>query len=121
MIAGDIHHAYLAEVAFRRDAAVKSAVWQAVCSPYRNPLDRHERWIARCGCSRAARPIGRALARAARVPDAGARWRLVQPPTFDNQVATLRLDGPEAELRIERTSPREDDPPLQTSLERRLA
>jgi len=121
MIAGDIHHAYLAEVAFRRDAEVKSAVWQAVCSPYRNPLDDRERRIARFGCSRAAEPIGRALAASAGVPAPDLRWRLVQPPTFDNQIATLRLDGSRAELRIERTSAREDDPPLQTSLERRLA
>jgi hypothetical protein len=121
MIAGDIHHAYLAEVAFRREAEVKSPVWQAVCSPYRNPLNDHERRIARFGCSRAAEPIGRALAASAGVPKPDLRWRLVQPPTFDNQIATLRLDGSRAELRIERTSAREDDPPLQTSLERRLA
>ncbi len=121
MIAGDIHHAYLAEVAFRREAGVRTPVWQAVCSPYRNPLDEHERRIARFGCSRAAEPIGRALAAAAGVPAPDLRWRLVQPPTFDNQIATLWLDGPRAELRIERTSPSEDDPSLQTSLERRLA
>jgi len=121
MVAGDIHHAYLAEVAFRRDAEVRSAVWQAVCSPYRNPLDDRERRIARFGCSRAARPIGRALAASAGVPPPDLRWRLVQPPSFDNQIATLILDGPRAEVRIERTSAHEDDPPLQTSLERRLA
>ncbi len=119
MLAGDIHHAYLAEVAFRRDSGVKSSVFQAVCSPYRNPLDSTERRIASFGCSRAAQPIGRALARSARVPDPPVRWRLVETPTFDNQVATLRLDGSRASIAIERTKPAED-PRLETSLQRRL-
>jgi hypothetical protein len=48
------------------------------------------------------------------------RWRLVQPPTFENQIATLTLDGRAASLRLERVWPGED-PELETSLERRLA
>ena len=43
-LGGDIHHAYVAEVAFHRDRGVRSPVWQAVCSPYRNPLDGRERF-----------------------------------------------------------------------------
>ena len=38
-LSGDVHHAYLFEVAFPRGSGARSAVWQAVCSPYRNPLD----------------------------------------------------------------------------------
>ena len=34
---GDVHHAYLAEVAFRKSDGVKSAVYQAVCSPFPEP------------------------------------------------------------------------------------
>jgi hypothetical protein len=48
----------------------------------------------------------------------------VEPPTFDNQIATLRLDGRSAELRIERTCADEDAPGgavLEPTLERRLA
>ena len=64
----------------------------------------------------------RVLARSARVPDPEIRWRLVQPPTFDNQFATLELDGRSALLRIERTV-REDPEArrIETSLERRLS
>jgi hypothetical protein len=120
MLAGDIHHAYLAEVGFRKSAGVKTPVWQAVCSPYRNPLDGKERRVARFGCSAVAEPIGRALARSAGVADPDVRWRLVQPPTFDNQIATLSIDGPQAGLRIERTRPAER-PELEMTLERRLA
>jgi hypothetical protein len=123
-LGGDIHHAYLAEVAFPRSAGVKSPVWQAVCSPYRNPLDGKERRVARLGGSRAAQAVARLLRRSARVPDADLRWRLVQPPTFDNQIGTLLLDGRSAEIRIERTCREEAAPGgavLETSLERRLA
>ena len=56
-IGGDVHHAYLAEVEFPPEAGVRSAVYQAVCSPFRNALDRHERAIVRS----AARPWTRAL------------------------------------------------------------
>ena len=39
VLSGDVHHAYLFEVAFRRGSGVQPHVWQAVCSPYRNPLE----------------------------------------------------------------------------------
>ena len=122
-LSGDVHHAYLAEVAFRRGAGVKSAVWQAVCSPFRNPLERQERGVVRAGCSRAAAVVGRALARSAEVPDPDIRWRLVDgSPFFDNQMGTLTIDGRRLDLRIEKTVPAEEGAPrLETSLERRLA
>ena len=119
-LGGDIHHAYLAEVAFRRDRKVRSNVWQAVCSPYRNPLVGHERKVARLGGTRGAAIVGRALARSAGVPDAGVRWRLVEPPTFDNQIGTLRFNGRRADLRLEKALPG-PSPALETTLERRLA
>ncbi|MCE3266950.1 MAG: hypothetical protein K0S15_1659 [Solirubrobacterales bacterium] len=119
-LGGDIHHAYLAEIAYRRDREVSSPVWQAVCSPYRNPLDSREKRIARLGSTKGAEAVGKMLAKSAGVPDTDVRWRLVQPPTFENQVATLTVDGREAWLRLERVWPGED-PELETSLERRLA
>ncbi|HET8975705.1 MAG TPA: alkaline phosphatase D family protein [Solirubrobacterales bacterium] len=120
MLGGDIHHAYLAEVAFRRSEGVRSPVWQAVCSPYRNPLDGRERSVARFGSTRTAELIGKAFARSAGVPGADVRWRLVEPPTFDNQIGTLSFEGRRASLRLERATPG-DEPSLETSLERRLA
>jgi hypothetical protein len=122
-LGGDVHHAYLAEVGFRRDAGVESAVYQAVCSPFRNPLDRHERVTVRAGGSPLIEGITHLLARTARVPDPEVRWRLVQEPTFDNQFATLELAGRQALLKIERTVPdhESDGHTIETSLERRLA
>ncbi len=38
-LSGDVHHAYLFEVGYPSGTGMKSGVWQAVCSPYRNPLE----------------------------------------------------------------------------------
>src|SRR5918994_71020 len=65
VLSGDVHHAYVADGAFRRDARVTSHVFQAVCSPFRNALDSHERLGVRIGMSRPGGTIARGLARAA--------------------------------------------------------
>jgi len=122
MAAGDVHHAYLAEVGFPKGTNAKSAVYQAVCSPFRNPLDSHEQKMANAGLWRPLEILARALARAAGVPDPEIGWRLVQKPTFDNQFATLEYDGDELTFRIEKTVPGDwQHPEIDTSLERRLA
>ncbi|HEX2468680.1 MAG TPA: alkaline phosphatase D family protein [Solirubrobacterales bacterium] len=122
LLSGDVHHAYLAEVGFPRSAKVSSAVWQGVCSPFRNALNRHERATIRFGNSGAGRVIGRALARAAGVRDPEIRWRLAEGPCYDNQIATLTLDGRRASLKLERTTgdPTLDKRQLVTSFERRI-
>jgi hypothetical protein len=121
VLSGDVHHAYVADVAFRRDARVMSHVFQAVCSPFRNALDSHERLGVRIGMSRGGRTIGRALARAAGVDDPEIRWRVVEGPHFDNQVATLTLDGRAASIRVERAVSGADRPRLERLFERRLS
>ena len=79
--------------------ASDSAVYQAVCSPYRNALDDQR------APGDQGRPLapgsgaGHAgLASAAGVEDPGIRWRFREGPYFDNQVATLKLDGRSSEL-----------------------
>lgn len=118
-LSGDVHHAYLAEVAFRRSAGVRSAVYQAVCSPVRNPLGGLERAMLRAAASPAANALTRALARAAGVPDASLRWRIDEDLTFDNQIATLELSGRALRLRIEKVGPWDDV--LEPTLDRVLA
>jgi hypothetical protein len=107
-LSGDVHHAYLAEVAFPRSAGVRSRVYQAVCSPFRNPLDSRERRVIKAASTRAAAAFARALARAAGVPSPPIRWRIPEPAVFDNVVATLHLDGRSGQLRIERAEPHAD-------------
>ena len=104
-LSGDVHHAYLAEVAFRRSVGARSAVYQATCSPFRNGLDTNERRMVRFASGPVGQAIGRLLCRSAGVPPARIRWRVDEGPWFDNQVATLSFDGPTAHFRIEKTHP----------------
>ncbi len=121
VLSGDVHHAYLAEMAFRPEAGVKSAVYQAVCSPYRNPLDKHERLAIKAGFTRPFTAATHALARSAGASDPGLRWRLAEGPYFDNQVASLRLDGRDAQMQLNKTVPGdENERRLECVFERRL-
>jgi hypothetical protein len=123
VLSGDVHHAYLAEVAFRRSSGVRSAVHQAVCSPFRNALDDRERKVIGLGNSRPGLRVGRALARSAGVAPEPIRWRLAEGPFYDNQVATLTIEGRRAQLKLERTvgDPETDRRELHTSFERSIA
>jgi hypothetical protein len=123
-LSGDVHHAYLMETAFPRDAEVKSAIYQAVCSPFRNPLNKRERATIKIAASRPAGALVHALAKTAGVRHPDMRWRLAggRGPWFDNQVATLELDGRRARLLVEKTVRSEDaDPELKTVMEHWLA
>ncbi len=122
VLSGDVHHAYLAEMAFRRGSGVTSRVYQAVCSPFRNPLDAKERRVIRISFGKAMTAVTRALSRAAGVPDPDLRWRTLDGPFFDNQVGTVTLEGRSARIKIEKTNPGEaEQHSLETSFERRLA
>ena len=121
LLGGDVHHAFLAEVAFRRGSGVQSRVVQAVCSPFRNNLDRRERAVLRFAASRAARGIGRGLLASAGCPGPDIRWRVTDGPYFDNQVATLRVRGPHLEVDIDKTIAGEPHPELERVCRRQLA
>jgi hypothetical protein len=122
VLSGDVHHAYLCEVAFR-NGPVAAGVYQAVCSPYRNPLEAKERRVIRFGWSRPFKTLARALARAAGVSDPDVAWRLAGGgPWFDNQVATLRIEGRRIGMRIEKAVPRDaTSARLEKVLDRALA
>ena len=122
-LSGDVHHAYLAEVGYPRGTGMRSHVWQAVCSPYRNPLEKKERNQIRFGWSRGFELFTHAMARLAGVRDAGIGWRLVgDGPWFDNQVATLVVDGRELHMRLDKAVPSSSERAhLECVLERRLA
>jgi hypothetical protein len=120
-LGGDVHHAYLAEVGFRKEVGARSAVYQAVCSPFRNPLDGHERAAIHAGISRAGARVGALLARAAGVPPESLDWTIDEGPWFDNQVATLELDGRHAAMLLDKVvGPGDEEPRLERVMERRL-
>jgi PhoD-like phosphatase len=101
MLSGDVHHAYIAQADFA-SGEVCAPVYQAVCSPFRNPLNAHERRAIRLAMTKGAERVGRTLARAAGVEDETLTWRVTDGPWFDNQVATLDLDGRRGTFRLEK-------------------
>jgi hypothetical protein len=122
MLSGDVHFAYLAEVGFPRGTGARSPVWQAVCSPIRNPLDTRERRIVKFNTTPVAGAIGRTLARSAGVREPDIDWRLTDGPTFDNQIATIDWEGKHAELTLERVIPGDSvEPKLVETFRRTLA
>jgi PhoD-like phosphatase len=122
ILSGDVHHAYLAEVAFRSGSGVTSAVWQGVCSPFRNALDTHEQRMVEFSLTTPGELIAHALARAAGAPEPEIRWRFREGPFYDNQVATVTLEGREASMRLEKTvgEPDSDRRQLELVYERRM-
>ena len=122
MLSGDVHFAYLAEVGFPHGTGAQSSVWQAVCSPIRNPLDKREKAVVRFNCTRTAGAIGRALAQSAGVRAPEIDWRLCEGPTFDNQIATIDWEDKHAELTLERVPPGDStNPELVETFRRTLA
>jgi hypothetical protein len=118
MLGGDIHHAYLAAVDV---PGAQSKVWQAVCSPFRNPLEKKERIVARLGASGPAERVARWIAKRAGVERPAISWKLVQKPTFDNQFATIELKGRRAKMKIEKTVPGNwQKPEIDVTLEHEL-
>lgn len=104
-LSGDVHHAYLADVEYPRSQGVRSRVYQAVASPFRNPLDSREQRVVRMASSRPAAVLSAALARSAGVERPPISWKLRRKPVFDNVVATLHLDGRDATIQLERARP----------------
>jgi hypothetical protein len=120
MLGGDVHQAYLESVGFSRSANVTSAVYQAVCSPFRNQLGKRDRRLLRLARrSRVTGWLARSLAHAAGVRDPAVRWRLLQQPTWRNQLGWLIIEGRRLSLTIEstRSAP---EPELQVTLQHQL-
>ena len=122
LMSGDVHHAYLARAEFMSGNGDRAPVYQATCSPLRNPLNSHERRGIRAGMSRPAERIGEALARAAGVPEEPVRWSIEEGPWFDNQVATIELDGRRAWMALDKVvEPEGGTPRLERVMRRRLS
>jgi hypothetical protein len=122
-LSGDIHHADLYEVGFRPGSGVRSAVWQAICSPLRNPLSKRERRAIHFADSRPFEAAFGALARTAGVEPLPIGWRRRgDGPFFDNAVATLEASGRRIELEVEKAIPGDDGvPQLERVIAQRLA
>jgi hypothetical protein len=93
-LSGDVHHSYVSEVD-RPHWAGSSRIIQAVCSPIRNPLPRKMRFATAVLAYAVAGPVGKLVARSAKVPNAPFRWHNIAGPWFDNSIAVVedRDDG----------------------------
>ena len=122
VLSGDVHHGYLAEAEFQ-STKLSSRVFQAVCSPFRNALPGKKSRLQSVAWNGAAALAGRLLARLSGVEREDLSWRLThEAPFFDNQVATLELDGPGARITFEKAVlDGSGEPDLQKLFEDRLA
>ncbi|MEU6818120.1 alkaline phosphatase D family protein [Streptomyces sp. NPDC046860] len=121
VLSGDVHHAYVAEPAWR-SAPVDSRVVQLTCSPVHNSVPRSMRFGFRFGWSGTARALGRVLARHGRSARLPLTWRRTGGPWFGNQLMTLTLRGRSSRLRLEQARSTEGGRArLETVTERELS
>jgi hypothetical protein len=72
--------------------------------------------------SRPVWALTRALARAAGARDPELQWRFLDGPYFDNQVASMTLEGRASRLKLEKTKRGDPDQNhLETTFERELS
>ncbi|EIV91151.1 alkaline phosphatase D family protein [Frankia sp. QA3] len=107
VLSGDVHHAYLARADLSKvgPAGVHAPVWQAVCSPFRNPLSPAIRRVDALSRRAPFAAVSGAFARLAGAPRRAIRWTVTDGPWFDSQLAVLELDGRAARLTLSKTEP----------------
>jgi hypothetical protein len=103
-LSGDVHYAYLAEGGFP-DQPLETKLYQAVCSPFRHSLAPPLELANKVAFTRATERVGALLARSAKLARPSISWTMKHGPFFENEVATLELQGRAAHLRLERTPP----------------
>ena len=121
VLSGDVHHGYLARMDFGDGA--ETPVYQSASSPLRNPLGLPERLVMRFGWTGPGKRVGEVLSHLAGVENPGLSWNLVhREPWFHNHISSLEIRGRTATLKVEKTTPGNDDEPnLFPILEHRLA
>ncbi|WP_123669466.1 alkaline phosphatase D family protein [Actinocorallia herbida] len=86
-LGGDIHYSYLAKA----DGGLP--IFQAVCSPFRNPLGGPFKWANRIACLRLLGGPARLFAKTTGVRRPPFGWRLTDGPWFKNAIATITPDS----------------------------
>ncbi|AQU68902.1 alkaline phosphatase D family protein [Streptomyces niveus] len=109
VLSGDVHHAYVAEPAWRTGQP-RSRVVQLTCSPVHNSIPLSIRLGFRFGWSRVGRRLGRAFARHGRVDAPSVTWGKTGGPWFGNQLMTLTLRGRAARLSLVQAQTRDGEP-----------
>jgi hypothetical protein len=122
LLSGDVHHGYLAEATFR-DEDAESLVYQAVCSPFRNSLPGKKSRIQSVSWTKPGELAGRCLASLVGIGEEDMSWHLAhQELWFENQVATLELEGRHGTMTFEKAVLDDSgEPNLEKIYEHRLA
>jgi PhoD-like phosphatase len=108
VISGDVHHSYLAAVDLPgspgQERPGRSAVHEAVCSPFHQAMPPKMRFAQRLASTRASGYAGTIAATLAGARAPGMRWRITAGPWFQNMIAVLEFDGTAARVRFERAA-----------------
>ncbi|MCW2876594.1 MAG: Phosphodiesterase/alkaline phosphatase D-like protein [Sphaerisporangium sp.] len=99
LMSGDVHYSYLAAAGPASADLDSARIYQAVCSPIRNPLSRTLRLANVIGSFGVATIVGGILTRTVRLPRRTLRWKITNGPWFPNALAALDLDGRSAVVR----------------------
>jgi hypothetical protein len=115
IISGDIHHSYLATVDLPKHIAgappsaaggngARSAVYEAVCSPFHQAMPPKMITAQKIASSRLGGLIGTAISSLAGAYIPKMRWRITEGPWFENMIAVLEYAGTTARVRFDRAA-----------------
>ncbi|HTR95241.1 MAG TPA: alkaline phosphatase D family protein [Trebonia sp.] len=113
IISGDIHHSYLAAVHLPKriagappagtgGAGARSAVYEAVCSPFHQAMPPKMITAQKIASSRLGGIIGTAISSLAGAHIPKLTWRITEGPWFENMIAVLEYNGATAGVRFDR-------------------
>jgi hypothetical protein len=128
VISGDVHHSYLAAVDLPGQGRPgRSAVHEVVCSPFHQAMPPRMRFAQRLASSWASGRLAAIVATLAGASAPGMKWRVTAGPWFQNMIAVLEFDGPQAggrgaRVRFDRAAADASGAPrLSTAAEARLS
>jgi hypothetical protein len=110
VLSGDVHHAYVARVRYRDQAA--SPVYQLTCSPLHNTVPWYMRTVFRIGWWEPFAKVTRWWAHRHGIDTDAITWRRMSGPHFGNMVMTVDVSGREAWAVLEKST----DDGLQTAV-----
>jgi len=115
IISGDIHHSYLAAVDLPAGTQSRTAIYEAVCSPFHQTMSPMMQRCQRLAGTKTGGLIGAAVARLAGAVPPAIRWRITWGPWFENMLATLEYGDRAASIRFDRTTAASSGSPRLTS------
>jgi hypothetical protein len=103
VLSGDVHHSYVARAEWAVEPARPpgATVHQLVCSPVNNYVPLLLKPVFKLSWSRAAAALARWWARGHGVPTLPLSWANTRGPLFGNTIATMHVDGRNAEVLFE--------------------